>query len=123
LRWDGKAHLIIPALCLRFQARVTEAKYLPPFDDEQRTRLNPALICWPLIVRIRRAVDCYQPIGGPNAGKLKDVMNARKFPCFPRLFLPVFHSGDEVAWIPGCPVAAAFKVDDHIGRVLIIEKI
>jgi len=122
LLWDGNGVVTVPELGLKFSGRMAKGQELPSFDDTKRACLKADSLRWPLLLRPRQPGDSYQPFGATKPRKLKDIMSDRQLPASLRAFLPVFLSGKNIIWVPGCPVAEAFKVsrDD---KVFIIEKI
>ncbi len=123
LLWDGQGTVEIPGLGFRFAGRMTVAKELPPYDDTKRACLRADELRFPLLLRPRQPGDRYQPYGARGLEKVKDVMNRRHIPAFYRPFLPVFLSGEQVIWIPGCPIASSFQVQDEEDKVFIIERL
>jgi tRNA(Ile)-lysidine synthase len=123
LLWDGKGVVTIPGLGLKFSGRIVKGSELPPFNDTERACLRADLLRWPLLLRPRQPGDSYQPFGATKPRKLKEIMSDRRLPASLRPFLPVFLSGKHIIWVPGCPVAEAFKVSLADDEVFIIEKI
>ncbi|MBM3285343.1 MAG: tRNA lysidine(34) synthetase TilS [Candidatus Aminicenantes bacterium] len=125
--WDGRKGLAVQEIGLFFSGRKRKIKpgEVPrlPFDDERRAFLDAANLRFPLLVRNRREGDRYQPLGAPGRKKLKEVMRARNVPIGERDSRPVFLSGNRIVWVPGLPVAEAFKVTRQTKEVLVIEKI
>lgn len=123
-RWDGRTVLEIKEVSLRFSVRKTSRRkgLRLLFDDERRAYFDAAKLKFPLVVRGRRDGDRYRPLGAPGRQKLKEIMRAKGIPLIERNRRPVFLSGEKIVWIPGLPVADAFKIDPKTRTVLIIEK-
>ena len=119
--WDGSFPLEIPWAGLKFSARKVNRKDLPPYDDWRRALLSLRQLNLPLLVRPRRPGDRYQPVGSEKPRKLKDIMSSRHIPLHLRPFWPVFLCGDQIIWVPGCPVNEAFKIREDEPEVLMIE--
>ncbi len=122
--WDGRTALEIKEAGLRFSVRkMSRRKGLHfSFDDEKRAYLDIARLKFPLVVRSRREGDRYRPLGAPGRRKLKEIMRAKGIPLKERDRRPVFLSGGQIVWIPGLPVADAFKVTSRTRVILAVEK-
>jgi tRNA(Ile)-lysidine synthase len=122
--WDGKETLTIAEIGLSFVGRriVKRSVGSLGFDDDRRVFLDASKILFPLIVRTRREGDRYRPLGTPGRKKLKEVMRAKGIEAGERRRSPVFLSGGEIVWVPGLPVADAFKVTPSTKRIFMIEK-
>jgi tRNA(Ile)-lysidine synthase len=119
--WDGSSPLEIPWAGLKFSARKVNRKDLPPYDDWRRALLSLSQLNLPLLVRPRHPGDRYQPLGSEKPRKLKDIMSSRHIPLHLRPFWPVFLSGDQIVWVPGCPVNEAFKIREDEPEILVLE--
>jgi tRNA(Ile)-lysidine synthetase-like protein len=62
------------------------------------------------IVRMRRSGDRFQPLGMPQAKKLKDFLIDRKIPADARDRLPLVTHDGEIVWIAGVEVSEKYKV-------------
>jgi tRNA(Ile)-lysidine synthase len=122
--WDGAGELDISGAGWRFKAELISKKKAAavPFDDNIRVIVDADKIKFPFLVRRRAEGDRYQPIGSPGRKKLKDIFRERRIPIAERNAWPVFFSGDEIVWVPGCPVGEAFKVRAETRRILVVEK-
>jgi tRNA(Ile)-lysidine synthase len=63
-----------------------------------------------LTVRSWRPGDRMRPLGLGGSVKLQDVFVDQKIPREARLGIPVFACGEEIVWVPGYRVAAAWAV-------------
>ena len=90
-------------------------------DDRARALFDLDKLVFPLEVRSRRPGDLYRPLGAPGRKKLKEMLRARGIPVESRPALPVFMSGGEIIWVPGLPVAEAFKVEKSTASVFCVE--
>jgi tRNA(Ile)-lysidine synthase len=68
-------------------------------------------------VRNRRPGDRFQPLGMPNAKKLKDFLIDRKIPAETRDRIPLLLWNDEIVWVAGIEVAERFKVTASEGVI------
>jgi tRNA(Ile)-lysidine synthase len=91
-------------------------------DDARRALLDRDRLRFPLVIRSRKPGDRYRPLGAPGRQKLKEVLRARGVPVGERDRRPVFLSAGEIVWVPGCPVAEAFKVGPRTRRLFLIER-
>lgn len=123
ISWDGQGVVELPFLGLRFSGRRISAKEMPPFDDRRLACLRADLLQFPLQIRARQPGDRYHPAGAGGPRKLKEIMRARQIRPDLRPFWPVFLSAGKIIWVPGCPVAAEFKVRPDEEKVFIIEMI
>jgi tRNA(Ile)-lysidine synthase len=64
-------------------------------------------------VRSRRSGDRLRPLGAPGERKLKQVLIDRGVPEAARDRLPLLEIADELAWIPGVTIGAAFVLRDE----------
>ncbi len=122
--WDGRGELAIPGIGLTFGGKripADRAKRLRS-DDERRALLDAAKLRFPVFVRGRRDGDRYRPLGAPGRKKLKEIMRAKGVALAERDRRPVFLSAGEIVWVPGLPVAEAFKVTPATRRIFVIEK-
>lgn len=121
--WDGRHPLpIVPAgmiLSGKIMKRARAVK--PSFDDQSRCFCDAEKIRFPLLVRSRRDGDRYRPLGAPGRKKLKEILRAKKIAAAERGALPVICSGNDIVWVPGLPVAEAFKITDRTKLVFRIE--
>lgn len=122
--WSGRGKLAIPGIGVTFTGKriLRERAKRPRHDDERRTLLDSAKLQFPLRVRRRREGDRYRPFGAPGRKKLKEIMRAKGIAVDERDRRPVFLSAGEIVWVPGLPVADAFKVTPATRRIFIIEK-
>ncbi|MCX7972929.1 MAG: tRNA lysidine(34) synthetase TilS [Candidatus Aminicenantes bacterium] len=123
LNWDGKQTIEIPGLGFKFSGQKIKGDELPPFDDGCRACLSWRKLDFPLLIRTRRPGDRYQPLGSDKPKKLKAVMSSRHIPVNLRPFWPLFISGKEIVWIPGCPINEAFKIQSKKEAIFVIEKL
>lgn len=123
LFWDGEQPLEIPGIGLKFVARKIKGAELPPFDDHRWACLSWQKLKFPLLIRSRRPGDSYQPVGAAKPRKLKELMRARHIPLHLRPFWPVFICGQEIVWVPGCPINEAFKIHSEEEEVFLIERL
>jgi tRNA(Ile)-lysidine synthase len=123
--WDGKKRLVVPEAGLSFGGRKILGKSAARmrYDDDRVAFLDAAKIRFPLLVRNRREGDRYRPLGAPGRKKLKEIMRAKGIVLGERARHPVFLSGGEIVWVPGLPVADAFKVTPATRHIILIEKI
>ncbi|MFZ2053981.1 MAG: tRNA lysidine(34) synthetase TilS [Candidatus Aminicenantales bacterium] len=123
-QWDGKKKLIVPDVGLSFTGKKILRKSAGRLrhDDDRRALLNAAKVRFPLVVRSRHEGDRYRPLGAPGRKKLKELMRAKGIAAGERDRHPVFFSGGEIVWVPGLPIADAFKVTPASRRILVIEK-
>ncbi|MBN2408563.1 MAG: tRNA lysidine(34) synthetase TilS [Candidatus Aminicenantes bacterium] len=122
--WDGEKELSVTEAGLSFSAKRIPGKSAGRlrFDDDRRAFLDVGMIRFPIVVRSRRDADRYRPLGAPGRKKLKEIMRAKGIAAGQRDRHPVFLSGDEIIWVPGLPVADAFKVTPSTRRLLVIEE-
>jgi tRNA(Ile)-lysidine synthase len=133
--WDGRGALEVKAAGLRLRGRLLGfvGAYPAPFDDRVRAFLDADKMAFPLIVRNRMEGDRYRPLGAPGSKKLKEILRAKRIPLRDRDRLPVILAGAkaaarratddlEIAWVPGLPVADAFKVRTRTRRIFWIER-
>lgn len=119
--WDGSSPLEIPWVGLKFTARKVKGQDIPPYDDWRRALLSISQLNLPLLIRPRRPGDRYQPVGSGKVRKLKDIMSSRHIPLHLRPFWPVFLSGDQIVWVPGCPINEAFKIREAEPEIMVLE--
>ena len=74
-----------------------------------------------LFVRERKSGDSYRPVAFSGTKLLKKMMIDRKIEKNLRDEIPVFVSGDTIAWVYSFPVSEHFKVDETTKTVLIIK--
>ncbi len=123
--WDGRGVLDIPQAGMALRGRILRRASLDrsSFDDEKRAYVDASLVSLPLRVRSRKAGDRYRPLGAPGAKKLKEILRAKGIPLEERNRRPVILSGNRIVWMPGLPVADAFRITTETSRVLLIERI
>lgn len=122
IEWDGAGELVLPnGLRFRGKRMSRKAADAVPFDDRRRALLDAARIDFPLLVRNRRPGDRYRPIGAPGTKKLKEIFRAKGIEVEDRDILPVFLSGGSIVWVPGLPVAEAFRLRPSTQRCLALE--
>ena len=71
-----------------------------------------------LMVRNFRPGDYFQPLGMTGHKKIKDLFIENKLTRSMRATLPLFVSGTEVLWIPGCGRSERAKVTPQSARIL-----
>ncbi|MGB7295793.1 MAG: tRNA lysidine(34) synthetase TilS [Candidatus Aminicenantales bacterium] len=122
--WDGKKKLAVPEAGLSFHLKKISRNSVGriPYDDTRTAFLDAANVRFHLTVRRRREGDRYRPLGAPGRKKLKEIMRAKGIAAGERDRHPVFLSGGEIVWVPGLPVADAFKVTPSTRHILVIEK-
>jgi len=122
--WDGKKKLAVPEAGLSFSGQTVSRKSgrRVRYDDSRRAVLDAGKIRFPLLVRSRREGDRYRPLGAPGRKKLKEIMRAKGIAAGERALLPVFLSGEEIVWVPGLPVAEAFKITPAAKKIFTITK-
>ena len=122
VRWGGRGE--VRAAGMTFRGRTLAREAAPPLegDDARRALLDRAKLRFPLVLRSRRPGDLYRPLGAPGRKKLKEVLRARGVPLRERDRRPVFLSGGEIVWVPGCPVAEKFKVGRGTDRIFLVER-
>jgi len=123
LPWDGKKPLLLGTSGFTIQGKkISRANILPrDFDDSRRVFLDYSTLEFPLLVRSRENGDRYRPLGAPGRKKLKEVMRAKGIPLSERKARPVFVSGRQIVWVPGCPVAEPFKIKKSTKSLFLIE--
>jgi len=121
--WDGRKPLRLVGAGLEVQAKKVKKSHSFPFafDDNRRAYLDFAELEFPLLVRNRKPGDHYRPLGAPGRKKLKEIMRAKGIPEAERASRPIFVSGGKIIWVPGCPVAEAFKVKKMTKDIFLIE--
>ncbi len=121
--WDGRKTLRLVGAGFEIRAKKMKRSHSTPFafDDNRSAYLDFAKLEFPLLVRNRRPGDIYRPLGAPGRKKLKEIMRAKGIPEAERASRPVFVSGDNIIWVPGCPVAEAFKVKKSTKDIFLIE--
>jgi tRNA(Ile)-lysidine synthase len=121
IEWDGAGELVLPN-GLRFGGKRMSRKAADavPFDDRRRALLDAGRMEFPLVVRNRRPGDRYRPIGAPGAKKLKEILRAKGVELEDRDILPVFLSGGSIVWVPGLPVAEAFRLRPSTRSVFLL---
>jgi len=124
LTWDGRGPLDVAAAGMRFHGRWRKAAARVALrkDDRRGAALDASKLAFPLVVRGRRPGDLYRPLGAPGRKKLKEILRAKGVDAEARDRLPVFVSGREIVWVPGLPVADAFRVTPKTRTVFVIEK-
>jgi tRNA(Ile)-lysidine synthase len=122
IEWDGAGELVLPN-GLRFRGKRISRKAADavPFDDRRRALVDADRIEFPLVVRNRRPGDRYRPLGAPGSKKLKEILRAKGIELEDRDILPVFLSGGSIVWVPGLPVAEAFRLRPTTQRCLALE--
>jgi tRNA(Ile)-lysidine synthase len=123
LSWDGKKPLRLESSGFTIQGKkLSRAKAIPcDFDDNRRAFFDFSRLDFPLLVRSRKDGDRYRPLGAPGRKKLKEVMRAKGIPLSERKARPVFVSGRQIIWVPGCPAAEPFKVKKSTKFIYLIE--
>ncbi|MBC7349967.1 MAG: tRNA lysidine(34) synthetase TilS [Candidatus Aminicenantes bacterium] len=124
LWWDGRQTIRLHDRW-EFIGRLVSAASLglPEYDDYTRCYLDADKLSFPLEMRSRKPGDKYRPLGMKGEKKLKDLLRERKIPQADRSHWPVFVSGGKIAWVPGLPVAADFKVTAATRKIFLIEKV
>lgn len=74
-------------------------------------------LCWPLLVRNRRAGDRMRPLGSGEK-KLKDILIDKKIPLARRDELPLVISGGKIVWAAGVAVSEEYKVTAETERTI-----
>jgi tRNA(Ile)-lysidine synthase len=125
IRWDGKKPVTIPGGWGRFEVSImkNDGAEARAHDNRVEAALDASKVVFPLTIRGRKPGDRYRPLGSPGSKKLKEILRAKKIPLDHRDRLPVFLSGDDIVWIPGLPVADAYKVKSGTRRLLMIRRI
>ncbi len=93
----------------------------PAFNDRRRCYCDAAALRFPLVVRSRNDGDRYRPIGAPGRKKLNELLREKGVPAEERDRVPVVCSGNDIIWVPGLPVAEAFKIMPGTRTVFCIE--
>ncbi|MDI6697621.1 MAG: tRNA lysidine(34) synthetase TilS [Candidatus Saccharicenans sp.] len=121
--WDGGGKIRISERW-EFSGRFLDAEKVKKlnYDDANRCYLDAERLEFPLEIRSRRAGDKYRPLGMKGQKRLKEFLRERKISQAEREILPVFLSGGKIVWVPGLPVAEAFKVTDQTRKIFLIEK-
>lgn len=101
----GEVHIAALALCLRATI-VPEAfaRELPPGSLLQRELIEPQVS-----VRNWRHGDRYRPARRRSGEKLKKLFAEQRIPATERATWPVALQRDEIVWVQGMPVAAAYE--------------
>jgi tRNA(Ile)-lysidine synthase len=124
--WDGRRALVLPdaGLILRGSTRTAGGRRRPVRnDDRTRADLDAATLVFPLTVRSRRPGDLYRHLGAPGRKKLKEILRAKGVPADRRDHLPVILSRGEIVWVPGLPVAEAYKITASTRTVFSIRAV
>ncbi|MDW7759913.1 MAG: tRNA lysidine(34) synthetase TilS [Acidobacteriota bacterium] len=121
IEWDGAGELVLPnGLRFRGKRMSRKAADAVPFDDRSRAFVDADRIEFPLLVRNRRPGDRYRPLGAPGSKKLKEILRAKGVEVEDRDILPVFLSGGSIVWVPGLPVAEAFRLRPSTRSVFLL---
>jgi tRNA(Ile)-lysidine synthase len=78
-------------------------------------------IQFPLKVRNFRPGDRFQPLGVKGTQKLKEFFIDHKIPRFERAHIPIFISGERIAWVVGYRIDERFKITDQTKLILRVE--
>ncbi|MEI7436590.1 MAG: tRNA lysidine(34) synthetase TilS [bacterium] len=73
-----------------------------------------------LVLRIWRPGDRMQPFGMRGRRKLQDIFTDSKTPLSERARVPVLVCGDEIVWVPGYRIAAAWAADELSSNLQVI---
>jgi tRNA(Ile)-lysidine synthase len=74
-----------------------------------------------LTLRQRRPGDRFRPLGMPASRKLQDFLVDLKIPRRERDRIPIFTSGDRIAWVGGLRIDDRFKLSETSRRALRIR--
>jgi tRNA(Ile)-lysidine synthase len=121
--WDGRRPLPIAPAGMTLSGKIMKRApaVRPSFDDQSRCFCDAEKIRFPLLVRSRRDGDRYRPLGAPGRKKLKEILRAKKIAAAERGALPLICSGNDIVWVPGLPVAEAFKITERTKLVFRID--
>ena len=72
-------------------------------------------------LRPRRPGDRFRPLGVDGTQKLQDLMINKKIPRQERASVPLLVCGDEIIWVVGYHLGAAYAIGQTTERVLVVQ--
>lgn len=112
-QWEGRSY----KLSARRYARPRGLAF--PASGEGRAIFDADRFSCTLVVRSRRAGDCFSPLGvSSRSRKLKAFFNEKKVPVGMRDVLPIILSDETLAWVPGYGISDFLKVTESTTSIL-----